>query len=260
MSLGLRLASWLCPRRRRPPPFPLPEYIAHGGGTVRGLGYTNSLESLDANYLGGYRFFEIDFDWTSDDQLVLVHDWEEVFEHIFRQPKGTAIPSLEQFLGLRMKENLTPLNSANLADWLRAHPDARIVTDIKNRNLEGLRRISAESPDLVDQIIPQVFAFEEYDLVRNMGYSNIILTLYLNNYSDRLALAFARYKRPFGIAMWASRAKGSLPKRLRKLGVAVFAHTVNSPEEARELAANGVDGFYTDCLEVSQQPPSSVSR
>lgn len=50
--------------------------IAHAGGEVDGQIYANSLESLNASYAKGYRYFEIDLSFTSDRQLVCIHDWE----------------------------------------------------------------------------------------------------------------------------------------------------------------------------------------
>jgi arylsulfatase A-like enzyme len=53
-----------------------PAFVAHAGGGIKGRSYTNSLEALDENYRRGFRFFELDFNWTSDNQLVCIHDWE----------------------------------------------------------------------------------------------------------------------------------------------------------------------------------------
>ena len=227
---------------------PVPRYIAHAGGGIGNQSYTNSREAFDANYLRGFRVFETDFNWTSDDQLVLIHDWEALFEDQFSQSKGAPVPSLSKFLHMKMKGRLTPMSFAELADWLRKHRDARIVTDVKDGNLRALKRISEEFPDLVERIIPQIYTFEEYDPVRGMGYGNIILTLYVKNYADEPVVRFAENQKLFGVTIWKERAKGALPKKLAALKTAVFAHTVNSLEEEEELEANGVSGIYTDFL------------
>ena len=49
--------------------------IAHAGGQFNGATYTNSLEALDRNYGAGFRAFEIDLSFTSDGELVCLHDW-----------------------------------------------------------------------------------------------------------------------------------------------------------------------------------------
>jgi len=249
-GLGLYWAN-RSPRRHddRPiPPIPVPKYIAHAGGGIGKLSYTNSREALDANYVRGHRFFEIDLNWTSDGQLVLIHDWQGAFRDLFPKSKIAGAPSLEEFLRLKMKDDLTPMSFSGLVDWLRAHPGARIVTDVKEGNLRALKKIAEEYPQSVARIIPQIYEFEEYEPVWDMGYRNVILTLYVKNYSDELVLGFAQSRRPFGITMWAERAMGALPKELERMKIPVFAHTINSPAEQKKLEANGVSGFYTDFL------------
>jgi len=147
-----------------------------------------------------------------------------------------------------MKQDLTPLSFAGLVDWIDAHPGARIVTDVKDDNLRALEKIAEEHPQVIDRIIPQIYAFEEYEPVWDMGYRNIILTLYVKNYADEPVLAFAQSHRLFGVTMWGKRAAGTLPKELGRMKIPVFAHTINSPEEQKTLEANGVSGFYTDFL------------
>ena len=135
-----------------------------------------------------------------------------------------------------------------MLDWLRTHPGARIVTDVKDDNLHALGKIAKDYPEMIDRVIPQIYTFEEFEPVWDMGYRNIILTLYVKNYGDELVLGFSQSHRPFGVTMWAKRAMGPLPKQLGRMKIPVFAHTVNSPEEQKQLEANGVSGIYTDFL------------
>ncbi len=119
---------------------------------------------------------------------------------------------------------------------------------MKDDNLRALNKIAEDHPETIDRIIPQIYAFEEYEPVWDMGYRNIILTLYVKNYADELVLGFAQSHRLFGVTMWAQRAMGPLPRELERMKIPVFAHTVNSPDEQMRLEANGVSGIYTDFL------------
>ena len=56
--------------------------IAHAGGQFNGATYTNSLEALDQNYEAGFRAFEIDLSFTSDGELVCLHDWGRVLPEV----------------------------------------------------------------------------------------------------------------------------------------------------------------------------------
>ena len=68
-----------------------PLMIAHAGGGIKGQNYSNSIEALDLNYAKGFRYFEIDFSWSSDRQLVCLHDWHKRFTKVFgHKTKKTA--------------------------------------------------------------------------------------------------------------------------------------------------------------------------
>lgn len=250
VAVGLYLLIRLqAERDDRPiPPVPIPKYIAHAGGGIGKMSYTNALEAFDTNHARGHRFFEIDLSWTSDGQLVLLHDWEGAFRGLFPNHKIAGPLSCNEFLRLKMDNNLTPISFAGLAQWVAAHRGVILITDLKEGNLKALAKIAAAYPELVDRIIPQIYTFEEYKPVWRLGYRNIILTLYMKNYPDEPVLAFARKNRLFGVTMWGERAMGSLPRELRKLNVPVFAHTINSSAEQARLEANGVSGIYTDFL------------
>ena len=51
------------------------KYIAHAGGGINNITYSNCLEALNLNYKLGHRVFEIDFSCTSDNKLISLHDW-----------------------------------------------------------------------------------------------------------------------------------------------------------------------------------------
>ena len=91
----------------RPPavaPLKPEKYIAHGAGTVGGRPCTSSLEALNESYRNRFRFIELDFNWTTDNELALVHDWERV-SWLFN---GTAKEySLADFMKLKMAGGLT---------------------------------------------------------------------------------------------------------------------------------------------------------
>ncbi|MBN3039144.1 MAG: amidohydrolase [Candidatus Omnitrophica bacterium] len=224
----------------------LPELIAHAGGGIESLTLTNSLQALDSNYDKGFKFIEVDFNWTSDGRLVLIHDWGETLQRLYGV--SFADHTLEDFMRLKMQGGLTQLSLEELTGWMVDHRDVYIVTDAKSENIRALGLIRKKYPQLLSNFIAQIYFFEEYPLAKGMGYEHIILTLYRSLYSDRDVLSFARKKDLLAVAMPVYRALNDLPLKLRRIGVPSYVHTVNEDFLRQELRRRGVYGVYTDFL------------
>ncbi len=218
--------------------------ISHAGGRIRGKSYTNSKESIDKSYENGYRLIELDFQWTTDGNLALIHDWDGYVNSAFGVE--SKMYSTEEFKSFNMIEGLTQMTLDDLAVWLYEHKDVHIVTDIKSDNIIALSLIKYRYPNLMDQFIPQIYKLEEFETVQKLGYKNIILTLYMSNYSDDEIIDFIKQHQVFAITMPIARAVTELPKKLKEEDVFVYAHTINSHEQRQELELYEVDGFYTD--------------
>ena len=151
-------------------------FIAHAGGALQKNTYTNSLEALESNK-PHFDLFEMDLIFTSDNELVCLHDWDVNFERLFNR-EVTSPLKLEEFRALVAGLEITPCDLSSLMDWLSKNPSKYIVTDIKERNLEALEQIAKRHPELMDQIVPQVYQWGEYSQVAELGYDKIIFTLY----------------------------------------------------------------------------------
>lgn len=227
------------------------EYVAHGGGAINNISSTNSLEALEYNYQKGFRFFEVDFEWTSDGDLVLIHDWKESLKRLY--DKEPNIYSLKDFKGLKMKSGFTQMALPGLIKWLKNHLDAYIITDIKSNNLKGLENISQKYAKLKGHFIPQVYKYEEYDKVKDMGFKDIILTLYAMNYGDDEVINFLNNHKVSALTIWYYRTNKDFIDRLQKIGVFVYVHTVNELELKNKLKDIGVGGFYTDFINPAEK-------
>ncbi len=225
----------------------MPAFVAHAGGGVYGLTYTNSLEALNYNYNKGFRFFEVDLEWTQDKELVLMHDWNsDRLKRLFSaKPK---VYSLSEFKGLKMAHKLTQMSLDDLIKWLRQHPDVYIITDIKSNNIKGLNKIGRSYPVFLDRFIPQIYNFREYEEVKSLGFKNVILTLYASNYNDAEVIQFLAQHRVCALTMWYDRASNNFISELKKLKIFIYVHIVSDTALQIQLKALGVDGFYTDFL------------
>jgi glycerophosphoryl diester phosphodiesterase len=128
------------------------------------------------------------------------------------------------------------------------HEDAYIITDIKSENIKGLNKIAIKYQGLKERFIPQIYKFEEYDIVKGMGFKNIILTLYAADYSNEKVLDFLKEHKVSALTIWYYRASKDFIDRLKGLEVIVYVHTVNDLILRDKLKGIGVDGFYTDFI------------
>ena len=222
--------------------------VAHAGGAIGGWSLTNSRQALDRSWGLGFRLFEVDFSWTRDGELVLLHDWGPTLKTLYGVAEGPR--TLAEFHALRMVAGLGSLDIAGLESWAGDHPGARIITDVKGPNVEALGVVATRHRSLARHLVPQIYGLQEYEPVRALGYRSIILTLYLSDATDDEVVAFAERHELLGVTMWPARARaGHFPERLAAVGVPVYVHTINEWDRAESLFSLGVHGIYTDTLE-----------
>lgn len=227
--------------------------IAHAGGQVGSATYTNSIEALDQSYSAGFRMFEIDFSWTSDQQLVCLHDWEDSFERSFGLQTRGAV-TLRQFEELvRQRSLYNKCTLVSFMDWFAAHPDTTLVTDIKDKNLDALSLISGSYPQYVSRIIPQVYQPEEAAFVKSLGFQNIIWTLYRYPGNNAAVLDMVRSMGVYAVTMDTVRAARGLPLDLDAMGVATYVHTINDYADTLYYKSRGVNEIYTDSLSPARE-------
>lgn len=230
-------------------PIKIKGLIAHGGGGFEGSTYTESLNALNSNYEKGFRFFELDVDWTTDNQLVLLHDWNRLssdFETNLNTPT-----TLDSFLKLKSRKGWQQISISQALSWLKDHPDSKFIIDTKvnNRVIEMLTLIKSLNPKLTDRLIPQIFAFNEYDPALSLGYKSLILALHYKEYSESGVVRFAKSHPLSGVSMVEYHARDGLAKKLDSIGVDSLTHPINDSVELKKLKALGIDSVYTDWLD-----------
>jgi glycerophosphoryl diester phosphodiesterase len=242
---ALPLAIWAC--ADRPAVQKPPVLVAHAGGIGNHRTYTNSLEALEHSVANGHALIEVDFSWTADGELVLLHDWEREFSRLFGLPPGRL--SAAAFRELRSPFGITQLTLDDLGGFLEANPGITIVTDVKERRLDGLQRMADRFDPALDRIVPQVHDPAEIEAARHLGFGRLILTLYEGRLADDEVVAVATGGQVWAVTMPLRRVfESDLTARLSSRGVPVFAHTVNDRLTLAALEERGVHGVYTDWL------------
>ena len=242
------------------------ELIAHAGGGIEDLIYSNSLEALNLSVKNGFKYIEIDFLNTKNGDLVLLHDWKDGYMSLFSSAPGAgknAAPrrkkptkTAAEFKSLVMTRGLTQMDIIDLIRWMSDNPDIYIVTDIKADNLKNLKKIRDLSGDLQSRFIPQIHKLKNYEKTKALGFDKIILTTYRNKLPAEELGAFCREKDLFALTMPHARIESDTFDLLGEIDTPVFVHTLNSAEIASEFVGKGVSGVYTDFL----YPDKAASR
>lgn len=221
--------------------------IMHGGGSMNSeYSTTNSLESLYDSLADGFTVIEVDFSWTSDGELVCAHNLSEDMTY-------------DEFFSQFLLGFLNPLSMPRLAEFLEQNPQVRIVADIKSKNVEGLRKISAEYPRLVGQILPYVNHLSEYEEIKALGYPQMILSTYQMSGGERKQvsenLQFAKKNDLLAVALEydGTAVTEQYLQQAKKECVPLLLATVNSNETLERYVQKGADGFFTDNRQLGSE-------
>lgn len=232
--------------------------IVHGAGWIEDAkgniyDYTNSLDALTNSYDMGNRVIEMDFLWTSDEKMVCAHESETFARGI----DSDGPLSEKEFLESKNNGMFTTMNIQMLADFMYEHDDLYIVTDFKYDLPESCQYIAQVYPDLRDRFIVQMYHYSQYEYIRELGFNNIILTLYLldeeENNIERLC-DFVKTHDLVAITFWEYYMDNNEVWMngedffgiIRSLNIPICVHTVNDEISIRNDIEAGVTAVYTD--------------
>lgn len=141
-----------------------PIYIAHAGGEIEGLRYTNCLEAVQNSLAHGINHIELDLCMTSDGYLVAAHDWRH-FHQISGHSGDSLALSYEEFCTRKIYEKYTPITCFMIDSLMATNPQLHLVTD----------KIS--DPDILQKfvdpyrsrVIVECFSVKDKDFLDNRG-------------------------------------------------------------------------------------------
>ncbi len=243
-------------------PFTLPANVlfAHALGGIEGHIYTNSLEALEHNLALGARFFEVDFSFTADGDLVCFHRGLE--SHV-----GLTVPveevSTEEFLSHTFDGRFTLIDLRTLLSIMETQPQMYLITDTKDDFASSLLQIATVAasidPQLIRRIIPQFYFADQWlDVARieaQFGpFATVIFTLYRTGISDDAVIATVIEGNVPVVTMSTSRWDPYLVESLKGLGAAAMVHTVNGRRHVEAWLHRGFRGVYTDWFFTWERP------
>ena len=201
--------------------------VLHAGGIYKNQIYTNSIEALEKNKKG-FKYFELDLQLTKDNKIICGHDINK------------NILFYDQFLIENSKKKIKNCDYKSLKNWLKKNPGKVIITDVKSEdNLKALKFIQHNFDNYKKNFIPQIYYPKNYELVKNMGYDNVIWTLYRiemdikNRYGNKdkdfnKIIGIIKNKPFFAVTIPKYWAKKGLSKRIKKeTGTRILVHTID---------------------------------
>ena len=249
------------------------KYICHALGAIDEYSYTNSKEAFLSNYEKGYRVFEIDLKFTSDNKLVLFHSWRnkdlKKILGIVREKSENREPlSSEEFLNAKIYGRYETLSFESFAELINEYPDCYFVIDGKygvdeHDEIVSEYRVIHETlekyaPQMLDHFIPQIYFEDMLDIIMDIyPWKSIIYTWYSfdndPDFDPARELEFAKEHGIKVITLNEDREtelyeNGKLKKLLLDNGFVCYVHTINEKADAEKYEKQGVYGFYTDSL------------
>ena len=239
-----------------------PFIIVHAMGSIDGNTYSNSLEAFEANYARGHRFFEVDFNYTSDGELVLWHDWGKNQINSF-WPAG-YVPTKAEFTSSKIYDKYTPMCLEDLIALMKAYPDIRVFADTKNPNTATVKKQFAQivstakeicAEEVLHRFVVELYSKSMYNTVESVyHFDNYLFSLY-NLYSKapttsqlKEIASFCNQRAIDMVAMPYYWWKPEYAAVLRKYDLSAGLHTVNSSSAAQRYLSEGVKAICSDSL------------
>ena len=153
------------------------KFIIHAlGGMEEKYSYVNSIDCLETVYEAGYRLFEADISFTSDNVLVLAHsgenniwsknDWEKRLGQPFQDSKSSAgdmeknLCDYETFMNFRIQGRYKATALSEIFDFMETHDDMYLMVDAGHRTYEDtlayyqeLVRVADGRNDVLNRLI-----------------------------------------------------------------------------------------------------------
>lgn len=228
--------------------------VAHAMGGIAGAGTVNCLEGFEQAYDNGFRVFEADLIMTSDDKIVLRHDWEMSLGQTGLG--NNVIPTEEEFLNKKMNDLYTPLALADLIDLMVQYSDIYVITDVKEteslQNIISVFVSKAEesgNEQILQRLIVQIYDYAQYEEIKKIyDFPNMILTLYLMENVDYEETAQFCVQNNLPVIVMPNISLNQQNVDIIKgYGLKIFGHTYN--DEALVIQhRQWISGYYTDFL------------
>ena len=157
-------------------------FIAHAGGGIDDLKYTNSLEAVNKSIKDNFKLIELDIRETLDNVFVGVHEWKE-FKEITNTKKqdenelNNEALLLNEFKKKKIYKKYTPLDIISINDIFRKNNELILLTDKTN----NFSKLNSDLNFDKKRVMVEVFGKKNYFKSISEG---IINPIYSFNHKD----------------------------------------------------------------------------
>ena len=158
------------------------ELSAHAGGEIDGYVYTNSREALEKASAEGYRYIELDLQYTADSVLVAAHSWKDFNVATGFAHKGDTAPTFADFKGRRLQGCYTPLSAAEINAFFEGDTTLVLVTD----KISNPAVLAANFPSLKSRMVVEAFSYADYVTLLEQGYKRVLYSCLATDLGEAL--------------------------------------------------------------------------
>lgn len=156
--------------------------IAHAGGEIEGYVYTNSREALEKSVSEGYRYIELDLQYTADSVLVAAHSWEDFNTMTGLSHKGDTAPTFADFVSRKIYGKFTPLTAADINAFFEKDTALLLVTD----KISSPAVLASNFPNLKKRMVVEAFNYPEYVTLIEQGYNRVLYSCLATDIEEML--------------------------------------------------------------------------
>jgi glycerophosphoryl diester phosphodiesterase len=246
------------------PPMYQNQFLAHSLGGYKGHKYLNAEDALENSIRCGYRYFEVDFMLTQDDEIVCTHGWNE------KNCQKTGMEYREEFKHMTRElflaqtvHGMKTMDAKRLYTYMQQYPDLYWELDLHTlpyeksvHMTEKILEAFEHNENALDHCLVQVNSMEMYrgiDSVYHFKYYQYNV----KNDIDRLDefIAFCQENEICAMALKKVFATKEVIEKIRNAGLALLVFTVDNKKTAQELLSYGANTICTNFIDIDQDLP-----
>ena len=218
------------------------KFIAHAGGGINDIAYSNSMEGLINSIKLGFKLIELDLLETKDGFIVAAHDWKSFKQNcVGYNGQINEVPlTYKEFNDCNFEinsMNLSQLNEKKIIDIFNKYPDLYLVTDkINNYSL------LSKKFNFVERIIPETFSVKDFIFAKIYNFNNALYPFKKYNFIFNYLLNIETLTISYNDFIKNEQTVTSLFEK----GLNIYVYTSNDQFFIEKYLDKSITGVYTD--------------